>query len=245
MLAGSQSRTTMTDNPPEDRYQIHMGKGWYTSEDGLVKFVNRNDANGYYKAFSLSPDATRDEIKAAYRRLVKTLHPDRDGDEEMFRFVAEIANVLLNEDTKTVYDSVSGNDAIYLGNMEREELSRAGFLRKQREESLSGEPHWACLTTYGFPPGKDTDEWIDLCWEASRAVGYRGKIRVGVLEGGQYWPGDPTIPWGILNTGQYVFVVFQRGVEPNRLHALCAMIDWQSYLLKQIKWGSPHDRERT
>ena len=218
----------------EAEFDLHVGKGWCTSERGLVKFVNRNDANGYYKALSLSPDATREEIKAAYRKLVKTLHPDRGGDEELFRFVVEIANVLLNGESKVSYDSVSGESTIYLGDMEREELSRAGLLKESDLEKSSEDLHWTCLTTFGFPSGKDTDEWINLCCEVSPAAGHRGKLRVGVLEGGPLWPGDPSTPWGILDTGEHSFVVFQRGVEPNRLYALCAMIQ-----------AAAHDRERT
>lgn len=218
----------------EAEFDLHVGKGWCTSERGLVKFVNRNDANGYYKALSLSPDATREEIKAAYRKLVKTLHPDRGGDEELFRFVVEIANVLLDEESKVSYDSVSGESTIYLGDMEREELCRAGFLNSSDLKEPSEDLHWACLTTFGFSSGRDTDEWINLCWEVSRAVGHRGKLRVGVLEGGPLWPGDPSTPWGILDTGEHSFVVFQRGLEPNRLYALCAMIQ-----------AAAHDRERT
>lgn len=232
----------MTVSPSE--FDLHIGRGWCTSERGLVKFVNKNDANGYYKAFSLSPDATREEIKAAYRRLVKVLHPDRGGDEELFRFVVEIANVLLNGKSKASYDSIKEGSTIYLGDMEREELSRAGLLDTEHEETPSEDLHWTCLTNSGFPSGKDTDEWINLCWEVSRAVDHRGKLRVGVLEGDQFWPGDPSLPWGILNTGQHIFLVFQRGVEPNRLHALCAMIDWQNYLLKQIQ-AAAQDRKRT
>jgi hypothetical protein len=209
-----------------------------------VKFVNENDANGYYKALSLSPDATREEIKAAYRKLVKTLHPDRGGDEELFRFVVDIANVLLDDESKTAYDSISGRNTIYLGDMEREELSRAGLLKESDLEEPSEDLYWTCLTTFGFSAGRDTDEWIGLCWEVSQAVGYRGKLRVGVLEDGPLWPGDPSTPWGILDTDEHSFVVFQRGVEPNRLYALCAMIDWQSHLLKQTQVAA-YDRERT
>jgi len=234
----------MRDSLTEAEFDLHIGRGWCTSERGLVKFVNRNDANGYYKAFNLSPDATREEIKTAYRRLVKDLHPDRGGDEELFRFVVDVASVLLDEESKVAYDSVSGKDTIYLGSMEREELARAGFIIPAREETPSEELHWTCLTTFGFSSDSDTDEWINLCREVSRAVDHRGKLRVGVLEGGPLWPGDPSTPWGILNTGEHIFVVFQRGVEPNRLYALCAMIDWQNYLLKQTQ-AAARDRERT
>jgi len=234
------------------RFEFHVGRGWPTSENALVKFVNRNknDANGYYKALGLKPDATRDEIKAAYRKLAKQLHPDLGGDEEMFRFIADIASTLLNEETKRIYDSVK-NGSIYLGLLEMEELARSGVSVNDKKPSISKSEwpfssHWSCLTNYGFWPEKDVDEWVDFCREVSPAVGYRGKIRVGVIEGGIHWPCFPAKPWGILRVDDQTFVVFQKGAEPNRLHALCAMIDWQRHLLKQIEQGrdAAQDRER-
>ena len=215
-----------------------MGRGWLTSENGLARFVNRNDANGYYRALGLSPDASREQIKSAYLKLVKKLHPDVGGDEDLFRFVVDVADVLLDEKTKSTYDSV-GQNAVYLGKMEREELARTGVLdrvdRSHRQGEAVQQPHWACLTTRGFAPGDDTDAWVDLCREVAPAVGYRGKLRVGVLEGGPHWPCDPLLPWGVLIVGVQAFVVFQRGIEPNRLYALCAMVAWQNVLLNQIR----------
>lgn len=225
------------DRIPE--FQVHVGRGWYTSENALVKFRNKNDANGYYKALGLLPDATKAEIKKAFRKIVKTLHPDRGGDEELFRFIVEIADVLLSEESKTTYDSVD-SEHIYLGDMEREELLRAGFSEVEKGEHVS--EYWACLTDSGFSPDIDTDAWTELCREVSPAVGYRGKIRVGVVEGGRNWPCDPATPWGILTTNSHTFVIFQRGIEPNRLHALCAMIDWQNHLTNQ--WAKAQNRER-
>lgn len=217
-------------------FELHSGRGWLTSETALVKRrANSNDANGYYKALGLSPDATRDEIKSAYRRLAKKLHPDCGGDEELFRFVSDIASVLLNPESKSSYDSVD-DSAVYLGSIEREELARAGMLkplvdRIVRDNEAARKLHWTCLTTPGFLPGRDTDEWIELCREVSPAVGYRGRIQVAVLEGGWHWPCDPSRFWGVLSAGSYAFVVFQRGIEPNRLIALCAMHQWQRFLL--------------
>lgn len=215
-----------------------------TAETALVRYVNKNDANGYYKTLGLSPDASREEIKAAYRRLIKKLHPDRGGDEELFRFVTEIASILLDPEGKISYDSV-GSGHIFLGSMEQEELARNGLSSGkdsilERETQISEEPvvrYWACLTDLGVSPGKDTDAWANLCREVSAAVGYRGKIRFGIVENLPY-------PWSLFKAGSEAFVVFQRGVEPNRLTALCAMIDWQRHLLNQAR-GSTHDREST
>lgn len=232
MEVGSQSATTVKARTTPE-LELHMGRGWATSENALVKFI-RYDSNGYYRTLGLLPNATRDEIKAAFRRLVKIFHPDLGGDEELYRFIVEIAKTLLNPTTKKLYDSV-GKDAFYIGDMEREELARIGVAVDEEEtqnhaNEVVQKQHWACLTTSGFLPGDDTDAWIDYCRQVSPAVGYRGKVQVGVIESGHYWPCDSAIPWGILTTGSQILVIFQRGVEPNRLHALCAMIDWQKHL---------------
>lgn len=224
-------------------YELHLGRGWLTAENSLVRVVNTNDANGYYKALGLRPDATMDQIKAAYRELLKTLHPDRKGDDELFRFIADIAKVLLDPREKNVnYDSVS-DDYLYIGTMEREELARTGIFDGERSKAWSSgirqrrRQHWACLTSTGIEPGEDTDAWTDFCFQVSPAVGYRGKIRVGIIEDGL------VLPWGLLAFDGSIFLVFQRGVLPNRLHALCAMIDWQRYLQNQIRGLGP-TRER-
>jgi hypothetical protein len=230
---------------PSVEVQLHYGRGWLSAETALERVVNRNDANGYYGALGLKPDATRDQIKAAYRTLAKQLYPFLDENHEaVFIYITNIVKVLLDPDKKRVYDRVSGPGAIYLGNIEREVLARQGLLFEEHVIPIVASPepptHWNCVTTFGHLPGPETDVWSELCRQVSPAVGYRGKIRAGVVEGGQFWPCEPTSPWGILTAGSLTFVIFQRGVEPNRLHALCAMIDQQKHLQKQI----PHQERQ-
>jgi molecular chaperone DnaJ len=54
-------------------------------------------AKSYFAILGLSSDATADEIRSAYRRLVKEFHPDRSaGDSETFREIQEAYYVLGN-----------------------------------------------------------------------------------------------------------------------------------------------------
>ncbi len=57
----------------------------------------------FYKDLGVSPDATQDEIKKAYRKLARDLHPDANpGDtkaEERFKAVSE-ANAVLSDPAK-------------------------------------------------------------------------------------------------------------------------------------------------
>ncbi|HDL90589.1 MAG TPA: J domain-containing protein [Thermodesulforhabdus norvegica] len=62
----------------------------------------------YYKILGVRPDATKDEIKKAYRRLALQYHPDRNpGDpqaEEMFKKISEAYAVLIDPEKRAQYD---------------------------------------------------------------------------------------------------------------------------------------------
>ncbi len=65
-------------------------------------------ARDYYEVLGVSRAASREEIKAAYRKLAVRYHPDRNpGDaraEEMFKEASEAYSVLSDADKRTRYD---------------------------------------------------------------------------------------------------------------------------------------------
>ena len=62
----------------------------------------------YYDILKVSPKASRAEIKSAYRRLARKLHPDRNnGSEETalkFAAIAEAYEILGNAKERVKYD---------------------------------------------------------------------------------------------------------------------------------------------
>lgn len=62
----------------------------------------------YYETLGIQKGASADEIKKAYRRKAKELHPDRNSDnpdaEAMFKEANEAYDVLKNDDKKAAYD---------------------------------------------------------------------------------------------------------------------------------------------
>src|SRR2546430_2537641 len=62
-------------------------------------------ARSLYESFGVSKNATPDEIKKAYRKLVREVHPDRSpGNEERFKEVQGAYDVLSDPEKRTQYD---------------------------------------------------------------------------------------------------------------------------------------------
>lgn len=69
----------------------------------------------YYEILGLNKNASQDEIKKAYRKLAKELHPDKGGDEDMFKEVSEAYDVLSDSKKKENYDRFGHNQNTHSG----------------------------------------------------------------------------------------------------------------------------------
>jgi DnaJ-class molecular chaperone len=66
----------------------------------------------YYAALGISPSASQDEIKIAYRRLAIQHHPDKQGDVTKFKEVNEANAVLGDPEKRQAYDSQKANSLV-------------------------------------------------------------------------------------------------------------------------------------
>lgn len=66
----------------------------------------------FYKLFGISPEATIEEIKSAYRKLAKLYHPDTNKgnkvSEQKFKELTEAYDVLCDEKIRKQYDIANG-----------------------------------------------------------------------------------------------------------------------------------------
>jgi len=61
-------------------------------------------AKDYYKSLGIARNATKDEIKKAYRELAHKYHPDKGGNAEQFKEINEAYSVLSNDEKRAQYD---------------------------------------------------------------------------------------------------------------------------------------------
>ncbi|MDW3196826.1 MAG: J domain-containing protein [Cytophagales bacterium] len=93
----------------------------------------------FYQILEVSPDASVEEIKASYRRLVKSYHPDVNPSPqaaEVIRLLTESYDVLSNDYRRRMYDLTLGGVAqphIPVQETE-EERYRREFRQKRKEE---------------------------------------------------------------------------------------------------------------
>jgi len=66
--------------------------------------ISYNSSSDYYKILGISPSAKEDDIKKAFRSLVKSNHTDKGGDKEKCTEIIRAYRILINTETRKEYD---------------------------------------------------------------------------------------------------------------------------------------------
>ncbi|KAL3679458.1 hypothetical protein R1sor_022414 [Riccia sorocarpa] len=102
---GSTSSSESTSNP-EGNEEVSP---WQQNQDSAFMGLLFQAADSHYRYLGLTPDADTEEIKAAYRKLSKTYHPDTTSlpleiAAQKFVRLKEAYTVLNNEEERRFYD---------------------------------------------------------------------------------------------------------------------------------------------
>lgn len=74
----------------------------------------KSDNTKYYEVLGVSKSASQDELKRAYRKAAIKNHPDKGGDPEKFKELAQAYEVLSDPEKREIYDQY-GEDALKEG----------------------------------------------------------------------------------------------------------------------------------
>lgn len=84
-------------------------------------------SKNYYEVLGLDENATPEEIKKAYRQKAKEFHPDKGGDEAVFKDIAEAYDTLGDDNKRKNYDYTRK----HTGNQSHNDFLNS-FMRQQR-----------------------------------------------------------------------------------------------------------------
>src|SRR5580765_4417649 len=99
----------------------------------------------YYKILEVDKNATKEAIRASYRRLAKMHHPDKNpgnpGTEEKFKLVNEAHEMLSNEITRHEYDEYKRVEEAWRANQKQESTTTTSANKRsyQRKKTLTKE----------------------------------------------------------------------------------------------------------
>jgi len=85
------------------------------------------NTDNYYEILGVAEDATQDDIKKAYRKLAKENHPDKGGNEEVFKKISVAYDVIGDENKRQQYDIQRKNPFASMGGGFHDEMFQQMF----------------------------------------------------------------------------------------------------------------------
>lgn len=120
------------------------------------------DKPDYYKTLGVPRNATKDQIRRAFRKLARKYHPDAGGSKEKFEEINEAYEVLSNDKKRKIYDAYGTADESKIPHW-------AGF-------GGAGNPHVRTYTVNmgGNGGNADFSSWADILNSMRRGEGAFG-----------------------------------------------------------------------
>lgn len=154
---------------------------------------NTNDPNGYYEALGVDPWADRVEIRRAFERKARILHPDgASPDEEQYSYLSHIYDVLSSPEKREEYNSVT--EGTYISQWEvdfiKDAIAKGKLPRDILSEVLESESKAPREEVQGYDFYGDekfeqlSQEWVQIFVEVYHSRKIETLVRVGVHEEG-------------------------------------------------------------
>ncbi|MCW4386200.1 J domain-containing protein [Salinibacterium sp. SYSU T00001] len=106
-----------------------------------------------YEVLGVAPTASHDELRRAYRRMLRETHPDTGGDAARFHAVQHAWELVGTPEDRAVYDS---------GRPTRGEQARATWAPAPPRRPSESRPQ---ARTYGHPGGLSREHYLELMRE--------------------------------------------------------------------------------
>jgi molecular chaperone DnaJ len=155
-------------------------------------------AQDFYQLLGVARTATEDEIKRAYRRLARELHPDTSGDAESearFKEVTLAYETLRDPERRRRYD-MFGPEGERLGQQGQGDVFTAGF--GDLFNAFFAGSGFGATTANTTRRGEDVEVTLDLRFEdavfgAERPITFRGVVACATCSGSGARPGTNPI----------------------------------------------------
>ncbi len=94
----------------------------------------------YYQILGVEEDSSVEDIKHAYKRMIRLSHPDTEGNENaihMAQIINEAYKILSNSDKKTEYDTQLANDGNHNSTVPRSQTATREYYESSTDERTS------------------------------------------------------------------------------------------------------------